>query len=281
MRLSLARVSHRAGLAAIPLVLCAIPWTPARIAGVFLTAGVLPGLGVLAHPKISAGAALGIGAALSPVIFGASATLAMFAGAGLREAAWVASVVSLVLFVTLAGCTPAFSREDRRSLSGASVVLLVAAVYALSLPMADAWWRTREDSWFHAAVADKLVRDGMPPTDPYFAGVRLQYMYVYHALVAACASLAGIDHFRAMILVNAMAIASTVFSFFALAGQFTRRIGPRLLGTAVWIFAMNGWFYLSYPFRVVRAFTGDTRGLETLQRMFPTTPPGHATAKSL
>jgi len=281
MRPSLDRVSHRAGLAAIVLALCAVPWTPARIAGVFLVTGVMPGLGLVAHPKMSADAALGIGAALSPVIFGAATTVAMFAGASLHGAAWIATALSLLLFTTLTGRSPVPSPDDRRSLAGAAIVLLVAAVLSLSLPIADAWWRMREDSWFHGAVADKLVRDGLPLTDPYFAGLRLQYMYVYHTLVAGCASLAGIDHFRAMILVNAMALASTVFSFFALAGQFTRRVGPRLLGTCVWIFAMNGWFYLSYPIRIVRAFAGETRGLETLRHMFSSTPPGHATAMAL
>ena len=281
MRLSIDRASHRAALAAIVLVLCAIPWTPARIVGVLFAAGVLPGLGPAMHPRMTADAALGIGAALSPVIFGAATTLAVFAGASIHGAAWIATALSLVLFVAWAGRSPALSSDDRRSLAGAAIVFFAAAVLSLSLPLADAWWRMRDDSWFHAAVADKLARDGLPLTDPYFAGLRLQYMYVYHALVAACASLAGVDHFQAMILVNAMALASTVFSFFALAGQFTRRMGPRLLGTCVWIFAMNGWFYLSYPIRLVRALVGETRGLETLQHMFRSTPPGHATAMSL
>lgn len=281
MRRSLDRVSHRAVFAAVVLVLCVIPWTPARIVGVFLAAGVLPGIGLAMHPRMTADATLGIGTALSPVIFGAATTATMFAGAALHEAAWIASGFSLLIFVAFAGRAPSLSPDDRRSLAGATVVLLVAAGLSLSLPLADTWWRMREDSWFHAAVVDKLARDGPPLTDPYFAGLRLQYMYVYHALVAGCASLVGIDHFQSMILVNAVALASTLLSFFALAGQFTRRIGPRLLGTCVWIFAMNGWFYLSYPMRLVRAFTGETRGLETLQHMFPSTPPGHATAMSL
>ena len=84
-----------------------------------------------------------------------------------------------------------------------------------------------------------------------------------------------------MILVNAIALTSTVFAFLALAGEFARRVGPRLLGTCLWIFGLNGWFYLSYPIRLARAVFGDSHGLETLRRMFPWTPAGHATAMSL
>jgi hypothetical protein len=62
------------------------------------------------------------------------------------------------------------------------------------------------DSWFHAAVTQKLLRDGLPVTDPYFAGLRLQYMYFYHVILAACVSLTHIDALHAMIVVNAIAL---------------------------------------------------------------------------
>lgn len=281
MRLSFDRASHRAALAAIVLVLLATPWAPARVIAVFLAVGVLPGLGLALEPRSTIDVSLGIGSALSPAVFGALTTLAMLAGAGLHAAAWIAVCATLIVFAALGARSRALSANDRRSFAGAGVILVVAAAFALSLPLTEAWWRVREDSWFHAAVADKLARDGLPLTDPYFAGLRLQYMYVYHAIVAGCASLAGVDLFRAMILVNAMALTSTVLSFFALAGRFTRRAGPRLLGTCVWVFAMNGWFYLSYPVRLARAAFGNTQGLETLRQLFPWTPPGHATAMSL
>ncbi|MCI0452059.1 MAG: hypothetical protein L0Z51_06650, partial [Candidatus Latescibacteria bacterium] len=90
-----------------------------------------------------------------------------------------------------------------------------------------------------------------------------------------------VDFFHAMVLVNAMALTSTVLAFHALAGEFTRRAGPRILGTLLWVFAMNGWFYLSYPIRLVRALVGETQGLEMLRSTFPWTPPGHAAAVSL
>lgn len=278
---SIDRLPHRAAIAGIICALLWIPFVPTRVAAVFFATGVLPGLAVVSRARFSLDAALGIGAALSPVIFGVLMLLAMFAGASVHGAAIVASAVGLVLFVGCAGRTGPLDAENRRSLVGASIVLLVASVLALSLPLAETWWRVREDSWFHAAVADKLARDGLPLTDPYFAGLRIQYMYAYHAIIAACASLAGIDLFRAMILVNAIALTSSVGAFHALTGQFSRRFGPRVLATCLCVFGMNGWFYLWYPVQLARAVLGETQGLETLRRVFPWTPPGHATAMSL
>ncbi len=281
MTITLDRASHRAAVAAALLLLGWIPSTPGRVVAIFLAAGVLPGLAIASRSRLSLDCALGIGASLSPVVFGLLVLIAMLAGAGVHLAAIVASHVGLILFVALGGHPQPLPASDRRALASTFVILAAAAVLALSLPMADAWWRVREDSWFHAAVANKLARDGLPLTDPYFAGLRIQYTYFYHAVVAACASLTGIDFFRAMILVNAMALSSSVLAFHALAGEFTRRAGPRLLATCLWIFGMNGWFYLSYPVRLTRALVGDTRGLETLRHLFPWTTPGHATAVSL
>lgn len=281
MTISIERTSHRAAIAAIVFALFWIPSVATRVAATFLAVGLFPGWAVVSRARFSADAALGIGASLSPVIFGVLVLATMFAGVNVRDAAFAAAGAGLVLFVVLGRRTQPLSADDRRVLVGGFVILLLAAVLALSLPLAQTWWRVREDSWFHAAVANKLTRDGLPLTDPYFAGLRIQYMYAYHAIVAACASLSGVDYFRAMILVNAAALTSTVFAFLALAGQFSRRVGPRLLGTCLWIFGLNGWFYLSYPIRLARALFGHTQGLETLRSAFPWTPAGHATAMSL
>ena len=280
--LSLDRFAHRAALALLVLALLVLPWTGARTAGVFAAAGILPGLSIAAR-RVSTDASPGLATALSPVLFGLVALLALFAGNQVHAAAWVAAGSGLVFFVAFGGGAQATDdrSDDRRALACVLLLAGLAAVMAFSLPLSNFWWRARDDSWFHAAVADKLVRDGLPLTDPYFAGLRLQYMYFYHVLVAACASLARIDYFHAMILVNAMALFSCALSFHALSGLFSRRVGPRVLGMTVWLFAMNGWFYLFYPLRLARAFTGETHGVEMLGRFFPWTPESHATAMKL
>jgi hypothetical protein len=275
------RSSHRVVAAAAVVVLFAIPSTAARVAAAFLAVGILPGLAVA--PRNSRGAAFGVGTALSPVIFGALTLLALLAGLDMGTAARVGVVAGLILFVALGGSSAPeeATAANRRTTVLVGLVIAVAAVMALALPLTDTWWRWREDSWFHAAVADKLTRDGLPLTDPYFAGLRLQYPYCYHAILSACASLTGIDFFHAMILVNAIALTSCTLAFHALSGLFSRRTGPRVLGLCVWLFAMNGWFYLFYPLRLARGLAGESHGLEVLRRFFPWTPAGHATAVNL
>ncbi len=260
------------------LLLSWIPWAPARVVAFVLAAGVFPGYAVASRITPRRDVALGVATALSPAIFACVVLLTMLAGAGVDLATHVAKWFGVGTFLFSRRATATRANDDHRALIGAFIIIAAAAVLALSLPLAETWWRVREDSWFHAAVANKLARDGLPLTDPYFAGLRIQYMYAYHAVVAACASLCRIDYFHAMIVLNAIALASTVLAFFALAGEFTRRAGPRLLATCLWIFGLNGWFYLSYPIRLARAVFGETHGLETLRSMFAWTPAGHATA---
>jgi hypothetical protein len=275
---------QRLVLAAGAAALCAIPFTPSRVAGFLLVAGLLPGAAIAARARFTAASTIGLGTAVSPVVFGGAVLIAITLGAGVHAAAWVAVIISLALFVlgwrgaSVAGVP---WRDDRRALAGVAILVAIAAVMCFALPLADPWWRTRDDSWFHAAVTNKLVRDGLPITDPYFTGLRLQYMYFYHVILAACSTLTGVDAFYAMIIVNGTALVSCAFAFHALASMFARRAGPRVLATALWLFGMNGWFYLFFITRLVRALTGETRGVAMLPRFFPWSPNGHATAMSL
>ena len=275
------RTAHRAVIAAVLFGALWLPWAPARVLATFFVAGVVPGLGLMSRSRLWFEGAIGAGTSLSPVVFAVLVLAGLFAGLDMRVAALGASAVGLLLFVVLGNGLIRSEHADRRALAGVGMLAIVAAVLAFTLPLSEMWWRVRDDSWFHAAVADKLTRDSLPLFDPYFAGLRIQYMYAYHALIAGCSSLAGIDFFHAMILINAMALLSAVLAFHALAGEFSRRAGPRVLGVALLVFGMNGWFFLSYPIRFARALFGQTQGLETLRTMIPWTPPGHATAITL
>jgi hypothetical protein len=100
-------------------------------------------------------------------------------------------------------------------------------------------------------------------------------------LLAGCAALAHIDLFYAMILLNAMALTATAFMFYAFAGLFSHRAGPRVAGMCVLLFAMNGWFYLFYPLRLLKVLVGDSRGAAVMRELFPWQPLGHDTALRL
>src|SRR6185503_5572933 len=48
----------------------------------------------------------------------------------------------------------------------------------------------RADGWFHAAVTLQVAQRGLPPEDPFFAGLRLLYFWGTHAWAALWLTLA-------------------------------------------------------------------------------------------
>src|SRR5262245_36645220 len=78
------------------------------------------------------------------------------------------------------------------ALGSAFAVALLVALVALSVPMVRMW----SDAWFHAGVTLEIVRSGVPPQDPNFAGVPLYYPWAYHVILAVLASAGQISAFH-------------------------------------------------------------------------------------
>lgn len=88
----------------------------------------------------------------------------------------------------------------------AAWTLLVIGVYAANPEL-----RFRVDGWFHGAVAARLLAVGLPPDDPYFAGLTLHYPWAWHVVLATTAQAGarfGVSAFDAMAGWSALAALS-------------------------------------------------------------------------
>jgi|GEM_PF-1633712 len=140
------------------------------------------------------------------------------------------------------------------------------------LPQISTAWRSRSDAWFHAAVVLEIRHSGVPPTDPYFAGIALQYMWLYHALVLAVAATTHLDAFRSMALLNVYALVALILSVFETSLCLSRSRN-RALGSALMVpLGMSALFWLALPLRAARALTGEVRGIAELSRQFQILP---------
>lgn len=260
-------------------VLAAFPYT--RFACAMLLVGFLPGLVVATRCRLSFSGTVGLAAALSPILYGIVVAAGMVLGLAPAIAAWMSAGVWTASFVVLGEPRIPGDRGERRALLYAAVVVLLAAGVALMLPLTSEWWRVRSDSWFHAAVFNRLALHGLPPIDPYFSPLALQYMYFYHIILLGVANIAGASAFYAMMILNASALAAYAFAFNWLAGFFTRSAGPRVLGVWCAVFAMNGLFFLFYPLRIARALVGKSQGEAVFRDLFAWSPVGRETAHRL
>jgi hypothetical protein len=156
---------------------------------------------------------------------------------------------------------------------GARIIALVLTGVALLPALLHPWLRTRADSWFHAAVVAEIERAGVPPQDPYFAGLPLQYMWFFHAMLALVRRVLPIDVFDLMLLVNALALVMLLWAAADLAAWLARRNGldpRRAATTAAYVvpLGLGVLFWIFLPIRALKSLAGRSGGADQLAEAF-------------
>ena len=211
--------------------------------------------------------------ALSPVLVAGVTTLSMLAGIPAPATTRALIIVSALLVA--AGSlrrtlpSPSIARRDALAL-----LVFIVALCALTsfLPLTDEWWRVRSDAWAHRAYIAEVADFGIPPMDPYFLGFPLQYMWGYHVLINAASIAARVDPFWSMALINVQALAGLILATFLFAGTLTRSAPRRIMSAITVTLGMSAMFWVFLPLRLLKAFTGDTRGLEEVGRQLTLLP---------
>jgi hypothetical protein len=249
---------------------------PAHIAGWILLL-LLPGYALYrwtggAHPVHGALFAT----LVSPVIVSLLAIAAIAGGASLPLAGAVLMTAAVVAGMRRGardgGSVP------RRELWMLAGIVGLAAFFTGILPMTSELWRIRSDAWFHGAVVEQIRTYHLPPDDPYFVGLPLQYMWFYHAFVLLVSDTLRMDPFRVMAVINIQAVTGRGAAAGSLAAVFRQRTAHRLAATASLLFCFNAAFWILLPIKAVRAMIGDVRGFDEIARTFSLVPFDYGTA---
>jgi len=264
----------------IAVVIClAIPVTTVRIIGALVLMCYIPAAPFATRSGLPFLPTLAFAVTASPIMFALPVLVIVALGLPTATAIWaiVAIAMAQYLIFGAGGSLPETDSQRRLALCLAGV-LAVATILALWLPATDTWWRYREESWFNAAVLNRIANHGFPVIDPYFTPMRFQDLYFYHIILTCVSTLAGIGPFGAMIFVNFLALSGFVLGFNFLAGVFAPKTLPRTLGVVLGLFGMNGLFYCFFPIRLARAYFGETTGTDLLRQFFSLHPLNHDTA---
>jgi hypothetical protein len=210
---------------------------------------------------------------LSPLITGVLAMGLLFLGIPPAPAgAAIAVVAFLAAFITLGFQEPFRSPSpwERRLV----LWCLVLAATILIPHAASEAIRARSDAWFHTAVVLEMKARGIPPGDPYFAGLPLNYAWFHHVVLLVWSSMAGARAYDVGGLVNAgwlVSLAGGVYSLSRRAGRPSREAFFAAVFVPV---GLSAAFTLWLPVKVLRAFLGETGGVEHLRYLFDMTPFG-------
>jgi hypothetical protein len=211
---------------------------------------------------------LGTALALGPPIGGAVIALLMLAHLDTRAAA-----IALLVLGVGSLIASRLRRERNPAPAESRAAWWIAGAFALGtllFPILSEWWRIYSDNWAHAGIVRVVEVGGVPPLDPGFAGVKLQYAWIYHAFVAGAHALIGVDVFAMMVLLEATALVAVIL---CAAGAISQAHGSTVTWTLLLlVLGLNALFPLFAPLLVVRAFLGDVRGMSELARQFDLTP---------
>ena len=237
--------------------------------GSYLWLGVLPGLALsaLAGPALGAAERWTLGLALSPLLSATIGAALMRWGVSLVDgAAWIGGLGAVGAML---GALAKHPRGEPASRALRWWPLLAAAVVALPA-LLSRWTHVRSDTWLHGALVWEIVERGMPPQDPRFAGLMLNYVWIYNFFIAQLTAFGGGNPFTLMIVFNVVNAAVFLRIVWHLAARVWGRPEAADGALALAALGFNAGAWLLWPLRLIRALVGHDRGWPELQRQLAT-----------
>jgi len=256
-------------LAAALCLLLALPIAmPAALAGAGLAVALAYLPGALAAGRLAPGWSragrflLALG--LSVFLAGGAGSLLLIAGLDGDRAARVLLVLLALLSIS-AGIRRAASpaREAAEGSVWACALIWAAAmgIFLLSNPAL----LSRSDGAFHAAVTLQIANRGVPPEDPFFAGLRLLYFWGSHAWAGLWIALdPRIPVWFPLVVMN---LAGAIACMLGL-GLLAQRLGARSAGVRASALAgALGYAPFAWAWIAARAASGEVTGLAEVERL--------------
>lgn len=239
----------------------------------FVWLGVFPGLalGRLLLPGSPRPTRWILGLALAPLASTAVGWALVQSGQPLTTAARIVGMGGWFLFaggearaLVATGASDDDPPADRHSWGWA----LVAAAFVAIPMLASEWARVRSDSWVHAGIVWEIVERGLPPQDPRFAGLPLNYVWFYNLFIALLTALRpGSSPFTHMAVANACWIATLVWLGSALAWSLHRSREAVRPALPLLLAGLNAGALLLWPLWLLRAVRGEVTGAAEMRRI--------------
>lgn len=100
--------------------------------------------------------------------------------------------------------------------------------------------------FLHAGTVYQILENGLPPSNPLFAGEPLLYPWGFHTVVAGCVALFHVSPPWAFAAVNLISLALLLYLTYQIAAALTEDRTARLLAVILTLFAFS--FFPSKPF---------------------------------
>ena len=235
--------------------------------------GVFPGLALtrLLLPGAPALTRWTLGVTLSPFAASVAGWAFVQSGQPLAVAAKLVGVGSWLMFA--GGEARALGRqasapEDAPADRTTWAWIAAAAAFVAIPVLVSPYMLVRSDSWVHVGIVWEILERGLPPQDPRFAGLPLNYVWFYNLFIALASSIRPEPQpFTTIAAANVLWMAAQVALVWQLAWVVWRdRLAARG-ALPLFLAGLNAGALALWPLWLVRALRGEVRGLDEVQRV--------------
>jgi hypothetical protein len=270
------RVWMLAGLFVLGLLGLIAPGLAGQI-GLYAWLGVFPGLAIssLLLPRASDATRVTLGLAFSPLVSALAACALLAANLDLLTVSRLIGVGGWVLYT---GAEARHLGRPAEEPSAAPMLdrfawgwLLACAVFVALPPLFNAFVRIRVDTWVHGALVYEIAHHGVPPVDPRFIGMHLNYVWFYNLFQAQLTVLRGQDPFVFMAIQNVVDLALVIAVVWQLAWAMwgTARAAKGTL--LLFVLGLNAGAWMLWPLNLLRALHGQVQGAAEMKRIMADT----------
>ena len=225
-----------------------------------LAVGYLPGLAgsLWVERRIGLWASWILPLLLSPVMAGGAALVLTWFGCSLAAAAdWIVAASLLGIAAapqlqreledyTASQVMPGFLRGQSDRQQVVALASLVLGLIALPL-LTQSWLRVSGDPALHIGAARNALSMGLPPEDPFLAGMGLRHFWAFHAYLALLADATHLQPEVLMLGGSLIAAFVIVFTGYRLLNLLGLSHLQCLLGVLFLFFALGGAFWITLP----------------------------------
>ncbi len=239
----------------------------------FVWLGVFPGLALarLFIPGAATATRWTLGVALAPLAAAVAGWALLQAGQPLQTAARLVAMGSWLLFASGEARGPVGTSAsdddapgDRRAWGWA-----IAAAAFVAIPLVSSeWLRVRSDTWVHAGIVWEIAERGIPPQDPRFAGLPLNYVWFYNLFIALAGAIRPEPTpFTTMATANVCWMGAQVWLGWQLAWTVWRDRGAARAAVPLLLTGLNAGALLLWPLWLLRALRGEVQGTAEVGRI--------------
>jgi len=258
------------GLAIVALAGGALPGIAGQVA-LYLWLGLFPGMFVasLIARRTTRLTRWTLGLALAPLVAASAGWALMSAGLGLATTARAVALAGWLGWMLFEPREPdAQAAADEAQPSRFLFFAVLAAALAIAVPLfARPWLRIHWDGWLHQGLVWELYTRGIPPQDPRFAGLPLNYVWFYNLFLAMLLGLRERDPFVFMAIFNVATMIATMLVTWQLGFALWRERRAAAGSVALLAVGFNAGAWLLWPLGLVSAFRGSVRGLAEVRRV--------------